>query len=152
MHAMHSRTLAPAFALLALLWASPAPAGFIVEIPSAQGARSSSNANSINPTFTLTGVLEAFIDGRSDTPGTLVETELKFAVPANSPGDEITSALVTLSVNQLQKRRRIVRFLVLLLDRWWGQERAIRDRWREQPVGAESDGSSSKPPRKRRVA
>src|SRR4051794_8393905 len=51
-----------------------------------------------------------------------------------------------------RKRRRIVRFLVLLLDRWWGQERAIRNRWREQPEGAESDGSSSKPPRKQRVA
>jgi hypothetical protein len=51
-----------------------------------------------------------------------------------------------------RKRRRIVRFLVLLLDRWWDQERAIRNRWREQPEGAESDGSSSKPPRKQRVA
>jgi hypothetical protein len=32
-----------------------------------------------------------------------------------------------------RKRRRIVRFLVLLLDRWWGQERAIRSRWQDEP-------------------
>ena len=51
-----------------------------------------------------------------------------------------------------RKRRRIVRFLVLLLDRWWGQERAIRNRWREETDGAESRRSSSKLPRKRRVA
>jgi transposase-like protein len=51
-----------------------------------------------------------------------------------------------------RKRRRIVRFLVLLLDRWWGQERAIRNRWREGPERAESGRSSSKPPPKRRIA
>ena len=51
-----------------------------------------------------------------------------------------------------RKRRRIVRFLVLLLDRWWGQERAIRNRWREESEGAVPSRSSPKPSRKRRVA
>lgn len=51
-----------------------------------------------------------------------------------------------------RKRRRIARFLVLLLDRWWGHERAIRNRWREAPDGEEASRSASKPPRKRRVA
>ncbi len=32
-----------------------------------------------------------------------------------------------------RKRRRIVRFLVLLLDRWWGQERENRSRWQDEP-------------------
>ena len=50
-----------------------------------------------------------------------------------------------------RKRRRIVRFLVLLLDRWWGQERAIRNGWREEADGALSH-PTSKPPRRRRVA
>jgi len=51
-----------------------------------------------------------------------------------------------------RKRRRIVRFLVLLLDRWWGQERAIRNRWRKGPERAEFGRSSSRPPPKRRIA
>ena len=51
-----------------------------------------------------------------------------------------------------RKRRRLVRFLVLLLDRWWHQERAIRNRWGEGPDGAEAGQPPSKPPRKRRVA
>ena len=51
-----------------------------------------------------------------------------------------------------RKRRRMVRFLVLLLDRWWSQERAIRNRWREEPDGTEHSQSASKPPRKRQVA
>ena len=51
-----------------------------------------------------------------------------------------------------RKRRRLVRFLVLLLDRWWDQERAIRNRWGEGPDGAEAGQPPSKPPRKRRVA
>jgi transposase-like protein len=51
-----------------------------------------------------------------------------------------------------RKRRRIVRFLVLLLDRWWGQERAVRNRWREEPERAEPSRSSSKPPPKRQIA
>jgi Transposase len=51
-----------------------------------------------------------------------------------------------------RKRRRIVQFLVLLLDRWWSQERAIRNHWREEPGGAGPSRSSSNPPRERRVA
>ena len=51
-----------------------------------------------------------------------------------------------------RKRRRIVRFLVLLLDRWWGQERAIRNRWREESEGAVPSRSSPTPSRKLRVA
>jgi len=51
-----------------------------------------------------------------------------------------------------RKRRRIVQFLALLLDRWWRQERAIRNRWREEPNGVEPSRSLSKSPRKRQVA
>jgi len=51
-----------------------------------------------------------------------------------------------------RKRRRLVRFLVLLLDRWWSQERAVRSRWAEVWEGAETSPSSSKPPPKRRIA
>lgn len=51
-----------------------------------------------------------------------------------------------------RKRRRIVRFLVLLLDRWWAQERAIRNRWCEEPDEADPSRSSSKPSRKRQIA
>jgi Transposase len=51
-----------------------------------------------------------------------------------------------------RKRRRLVRFLVLLLDRWWGQERAARNRWRDEPARAEPGRSSSKPPPRRRIA
>src|SRR5262245_22045862 len=51
-----------------------------------------------------------------------------------------------------RKRRRIVQFLVLLLDRWWSQERAIRNRWREEPKGAEPSLLRSRPSRKQRVA
>ncbi len=51
-----------------------------------------------------------------------------------------------------RKRRRIVRFVVLLLDRWWGQQRSIRNRWRDGPEGAVPSRSSRKPPRKRRAA
>jgi hypothetical protein len=51
-----------------------------------------------------------------------------------------------------RKRRRIVRFLVLLLDRWWGQERAVRNRWREEPERTEPSRSSSKPPPRRQIA
>jgi transposase-like protein len=51
-----------------------------------------------------------------------------------------------------RSRRRLVRFLVLLLDRWWIQERAVRSRWVEELEGAETGRSSSKPPPKRRVA
>jgi transposase-like protein len=51
-----------------------------------------------------------------------------------------------------RKRRRIVRFLVLLLDRWWGRERALRNRWRDGPEEAAPSRSSQKPTRKRRAA
>jgi transposase len=51
-----------------------------------------------------------------------------------------------------RKRRRLVRFLVLLLDRWWGQERAARNRWRDEPERAEPSRSSSRPPPRRRIA
>jgi transposase len=51
-----------------------------------------------------------------------------------------------------RSRRRLVRFLVLLLDRWWSQERAVRNRWAEGLEGAETSRSSTKPPPKRRVA
>ncbi len=51
-----------------------------------------------------------------------------------------------------RKRRRLVRFLVLLLDRWWSQERATRNRGCEEPDGAEVGRPPSEPSRKRRVA
>jgi transposase-like protein len=51
-----------------------------------------------------------------------------------------------------RKRRRIVGFLVLLLDRWWGQERAIRSGGQEWADGVQLSHSTSKPPRRRRVA
>jgi hypothetical protein len=51
-----------------------------------------------------------------------------------------------------RKRRRIARFLVLLLDRWWGQERAIRNGWHEEADEAQRRHSASEPPRKQRVA
>lgn len=51
-----------------------------------------------------------------------------------------------------RKRQRIVRFLVLLLDRWWGQERASRNRWCGEPAGDEPGRLSSKPPPRRRIA
>ena len=51
-----------------------------------------------------------------------------------------------------RKQRRIVRFLVLLLDRWWSQERLIRNRWREEPDETQPNQAVSTPPRKRRVA
>src|SRR3954452_2928539 len=51
-----------------------------------------------------------------------------------------------------RKRRRLVRFLVLLLDRWWSRERAVRSRWAEEWEGAEISRSSSKPLPRRRNA
>src|SRR3954451_17561577 len=51
-----------------------------------------------------------------------------------------------------RKRRTIVRFVVLLLDRYWNQERRARNRWQEGPERAEPGRSSSKPPPKRQVA
>ena len=49
-------------------------------------------------------------------------------------------------------RRRLVRLLVLLLDRWWGQERAVRNRWRDEPERADPGRSSLKSPPRRRIA
>lgn len=51
-----------------------------------------------------------------------------------------------------RSRRRIVRFLVLLLDRWWGQEWAMRRDWPGESDEAEGSRSSSEPHRGRRVA
>jgi hypothetical protein len=51
-----------------------------------------------------------------------------------------------------RKRRRIVRFLVLLLDRWWGQERAIRRHRQEESDRARRRQPALKPPRKQRIA
>ena len=51
-----------------------------------------------------------------------------------------------------RKRRRIVRFPVQLLDRWWGQERAIRSGEQEGADGAQPSPSTSKPSLRRRVA
>lgn len=51
-----------------------------------------------------------------------------------------------------RKRRTTVRFIVLLLDRCWRQEQAIRNRWREEPEGAEPGRSPPKPTRRRQVA
>jgi hypothetical protein len=43
-----------------------------------------------------------------------------------------------------RRRRTTVRFMVLLLDRYWRQERAARDRWREGAPQANRDRSSPK--------
>jgi hypothetical protein len=51
-----------------------------------------------------------------------------------------------------RKRRRIVGFLVLLLDRWWVRERAIRSGGPEDADGTPLSHSSSKLSRRRRVA
>jgi hypothetical protein len=51
-----------------------------------------------------------------------------------------------------RKRRTTVRFVVLLLDRYWRQERATRSRWWVEPQDEGPGRSCSGPPRKRRVA
>lgn len=51
-----------------------------------------------------------------------------------------------------RKRRTTVRFLVLLLDRYWRQERAIRNRWQEEPQPTVRDRSSPKTGAMDRVA
>jgi hypothetical protein len=43
-----------------------------------------------------------------------------------------------------RKRRTTVRFLALLLDRYWKQERAKRNRWREEYQPADRNRSSPK--------
>ncbi len=51
-----------------------------------------------------------------------------------------------------RKRRTTVRFLVLLLDRYWWQERAVRNRWPEEPQPVVRNRSSPKTGAANRVA
>jgi transposase-like protein len=51
-----------------------------------------------------------------------------------------------------RKRRTTVRFLVLLLDRYWWQERAVRNRWSEEPQPVVRNRSSPKTGAANRVA
>jgi transposase-like protein len=51
-----------------------------------------------------------------------------------------------------RKRRTTVRFLVLLLDRYWEQERAMRSRWQEELQPMVRDRSSPKTGTANRVA
>ena len=43
-----------------------------------------------------------------------------------------------------RKRRTTVRFLVVLLDRYWGRERAIRNRWQQESQPPDGPRSSPK--------
>ena len=51
-----------------------------------------------------------------------------------------------------RSRRTTVRFLVLLLDRCWKQERAVRNRWQEEAPPTVRDRSSPKAEAGKRVA
>ena len=51
-----------------------------------------------------------------------------------------------------RKRRTTVRFLVLLLDRQWGRERAIRSRWQDEPQSSDRNRSSPRATTGKRVA
>jgi hypothetical protein len=51
-----------------------------------------------------------------------------------------------------RKRRTTVRFLALLLDRYWKQERAMRNRWREEHQPTVRNRSSPKAGTNNRVA
>jgi transposase-like protein len=51
-----------------------------------------------------------------------------------------------------RSRRTTVRFLVLLLDRHWGRERAIRSRWQDEPRSIDRNRSSPKATDGKRVA
>jgi hypothetical protein len=51
-----------------------------------------------------------------------------------------------------RKRRTTVRFLVLLLDRYWWQERAVRNRWSEVPQPVVRNRSSPRAGAANRVA
>jgi hypothetical protein len=51
-----------------------------------------------------------------------------------------------------RKRRTTVRFLVLLLDRCWRQERAIRSHWQDEPRPRDGNRSSPKVTNGKRVA
>ena len=84
----------------------------------------------------------------------LVKSRACDRVRTNNPVERVNRKLrhQEKARSKWRKRRRIVRFLVLWLDRWWGQERAIRNRWREEPERAEPRRSSSRPPPRRRIA
>jgi hypothetical protein len=51
-----------------------------------------------------------------------------------------------------RKRRTTVRFLVLLLDRYWRRERAIRSLWQDEPRPSDGDQSSPNAATGKRVA
>jgi hypothetical protein len=51
-----------------------------------------------------------------------------------------------------RERRTTVRFLVLLLDRQWGRERAIRSHWQDEPESIDRNRSSPKAVTGKRVA
>jgi transposase len=51
-----------------------------------------------------------------------------------------------------RRRRTIVRFVVLLLDRYWSREQAIRSRWQDEPQSSEPSRSISRPNPRRQVA
>ena len=51
-----------------------------------------------------------------------------------------------------RSRRTTVRFLVLLLDRWWKQERAVRNRWQEETQPTARNRSSPRAEAVKRVA
>jgi Transposase len=51
-----------------------------------------------------------------------------------------------------RKRHTTVRFLVLLMDRYWWRERALRNRWPDEPKGKEPGDLGWGPPGKYQVA
>ena len=51
-----------------------------------------------------------------------------------------------------RRRRMVVRFMVLLLDRWWSQERAIRNPRQEETCAKGINRSSPKAATAKRVA
>jgi hypothetical protein len=51
-----------------------------------------------------------------------------------------------------RERRTTIRFLVLLLERYWGRERAMRNRWQEESQPSVGNGSSPKAVAANRVA
>lgn len=56
------------------------------------------------------------------------------------------------SRHQWRTRRTTVRFLVLLMDRYWKRERAIWNRWADEPPTEEPKGTGSTRPKQRHVA
>jgi transposase-like protein len=67
-------------------------------------------------------------------------------VRTNNQGERINRKLRHQEKSRYKWRRRrtIVRFVVLLLDRLWAQERAIRNRWQDEPQPAAPNRSSPK--------